>query len=336
VKIENRSAASTIGNLSGSGFRAALLCGEVNSSLGLRFRETISLFKDIGYEITSVAPEDLKGNEGALAEKFVATSMFSSNTLFVLRLLTNANLFTKHLEKLLENVDLENNRNFILITSGPLEASSSLRKYAEKSEYMACIACYEETSADLSSFVRKKLKEYDLCADQNVVEYICNLGGGSTTLENEIRKLDLYKDEKNRNVSMDDVQNCLVDTSTISLDNFLESFCNFDRKKAIRAMNKIFGEGLEPIVLLRSMVRHFLLVQRICFMLSEGKNLGDIFKIERIFWKSQISLEHYVKRWVPESINFLLEQLVITEKNIKFSSLDPQLELESFVLRCLS
>ncbi|MDR3078741.1 MAG: DNA polymerase III subunit delta [Rickettsiales bacterium] len=335
MKIENRSVAARLRNLASGDFRVALLYGETSSSLASRFKEIVSLFRGKKYDVANLAPDDLKGNEGALAEEFVATPMFSSDTLFILRLLANANMFTKHLEKLLETVTLENNRNFLLVTAGPLEPSSSLRKYAEKSEHIACIPCYGETQADLSGFVRKKLGECGLEADRRVIEHIASLGDSSATLENEIWKLDLSRDKNSRTISMEDVQNCLVNSSVQGIDNFLESFCHLDGKKAIWTMNRIFDEGLEPIVLVRSMIRHFLLIQRICFMLADGKSLGDIFGIEKIFWKSQSSLEQYIKKWTLESTSLLLEQMIGIERAIKVSFSDPSRELENFVLRYL-
>jgi DNA polymerase-3 subunit delta len=334
VKIETRNVGSTLKNISNGDFKALLLYGAANSSIGLRFRETMGIFQKHKYEVSNLVPEDLKGEGGALAEKFVATSIFSANILFVLKLMEKGNMFTKHLENLFETVDLMDNKNFLLILADSLESSSSLRKYAEKSRYIACIACYEENSVDLANFARKKLGEYNLAANSEVINYIVSISSSSTAMENEIQKLYLYKNEENRNVSMEDVQNCLVDNASANLEDFIKSFCSLDRQDTLRAMDKIFCDGLEPIVILRSMIRHFLMLQRIYSMLLEGKKLEEIFEIERIFWKSKISLGHYVNKWTMESTGLLLEKMIAVEKNIKFGPSGAQLEIENFVLRC--
>ncbi|MDR2777419.1 MAG: DNA polymerase III subunit delta [Rickettsiales bacterium] len=335
MKIENRNINSTVKSLPNSDFSAALLYGDVDSSMGLRCREIVNIFLEKGYETSTIAPEDIKGDEGALAERFVAISMFSANTLFLLKLLDRGNMFTKHLENLFDNTNLVNNRNFLLITSDSLETSSSLRKYSEKSKHIACIPCYSETSADLAVFIRKKLQEYNLTANSNVISYISSIGASSTTLENEIQKLYLYKGGEDRVVSMDDVQNCLVDSTASSLDDLLNNFCSLDRKATLESMNRILGGGAEPIAVLRAMIRHFLMLQRMCRMLEDGGNLENIFTVERIFWKSQDSMRRYIGKWTAEGIGLLLEKMVGIEKSVKFSSFDATLELDNFLLQYL-
>jgi DNA polymerase III delta subunit len=335
MKIDTKNIDQTIKNIAKvNSFKAALLYGGNNSSLETRYREIIDIFRKEKYEIVNLSPEDMRSGEGSLVERFVAVPMFFNGTLFKLKLLGKGNNYSRHIENLFGNADLTSNSNFLLITSEPLDTNSSLRKYAEKSREIACIPCYGENSRDMISFIRKKLKEYNFNFDSSVVEYIADISGCTAMIENEIQKLDLYRD-RDRNLTVDDVHRCLVDTSVADLDDFIENFCSLDIKKVYESLDKILCGGTEPIVLLRTMLRHFLLLQRIYFLLGGGESLENIFRDERLFWKLQISLKSYLENWNLESTGRILEEMTKAEKNIKFSPTG-SLVLENFLLGYLS
>ncbi|MDR2778136.1 MAG: DNA polymerase III subunit delta [Rickettsiales bacterium] len=316
-----------------SKFKAVLLYGEDNSSLEMRYREIVDIFREKNYELVDLTPEDIRGREGFLIEKFVSIPMFSSGTLFKLKLLGKGNSYSKYVENLFKNNDLSGNSNFLLMTAELLDTSSSLRKYAEKSRHIACIPCYEENSRDISSFVRKKLKEYNFNFDSSIVEYISSISSSTVMVANELYKLDLYLGES-RNLNIDDIRNCLVDTSVADLDNFIENFCSLSVEKTYESLDKIFCGGTEPIVVVRTMLRHFLLLQKIYFLLDGGDSLESIFISERLFWKLQISLKSYLRNWNLEKINFILEEMIEVEKNTKFSP-KGRIILEKFILHFL-
>jgi DNA polymerase-3 subunit delta len=335
MKIDTKDIDQTIKNLTKvDSFKSVLLYGESNSSLETRYRDIVSTFRKRKYEMVDLTPEDMKSNEGSLAAKFVTRSMFFIGTLFKLKLLGKGNNYTRHIENLFRDIDLTDNNNFLLITSEPLETNSSLRKYAEKSKYLACIPCYEENLKDMSSFIRRKLKEYDFSFDNNTVEYIASINDCTVVAENEILKLDLFKDE-DRNLIIDDIRECLVDTAAVDMDNFMESFCSFNIAKTYDSLDRIIYGGIEPIAIVRAMLRHFLLLQRICYSSDEGSNIEDIFRNEKLFWKLQISLRSYIENWNLESVGHILEEIMDMEKSVKFSSRNRRI-LENFLLQYLS
>lgn len=333
MKIDNKNADFTINNITtNDNFKCLLLYGENKSSVENRYKITTNLFKNKGYEILSIDPDNLKNNENLLVEEFLSISMFAINTLYTLKLNEKENNYTKCLENLFQNNELSNNYNFLIVTCGSLDTSSSLRKYAEKSKYIACIACYEESDKNINAIINKKLKDLDFLFKKEIVEYLSNnIGNNSLIIENEIYKIDLYKGN-DRDLSLEDIKTIITDFSNIDLNDFCNSFCDLNIEKTFKILNKIFNEEIELIIIIRMLVRYFLQLQKLRFLIDNGSNIEDVFKNEKIFWKQQISMKNHIKYWALDKINNILEELLEVEKKIKFSQ-NGKIEFENFLLK---
>lgn len=333
MKIDNKNADSTINTITTkNNFKCLLLYGEDKSSVENRYKIVSNLFRNKGYEVLSIDPDNLKNNENYLVEEFLSVSMFATNTLYTLKLNEKENNYTKCLENLFQNNELYNNYNFLIITCGGLDTSSSLRKYAEKSNYIACIACYEENSKNINAFINKKLKDLGFLFKQEIIEYLSyNIGNNSLIIENEIYKIDLYKGN-DRNLSLEDLQTIVVDISNADLNEFCNSFCDLDSKKTFRILDKIFKEEIELIIITRMLVRYFLQLQKIKFLIDNGNNTNEVFRNEKIFWKQQISMKNHIKNWSLDEINNILKELLEVEKKTKFNQ-NGKIEFENFLLR---
>lgn len=334
MKIDYKNAETTIINLvKQNTIKCLVLYGESISSVENKYRLAINTFKKDSFDISNINPDLMKSNEGFLCEEFLSISMFATKTLYTLRLVEKENSYTKDLETLFENNNLDTNPNFLLVTTNNLDSSSSLRKYAEKSKYIACVACYEESEKNLMVFIANKLKEFNFIFNGEVVEYLFdNIGNNSLIIENEIKKIDLFKGE-DRKLTIDDVEKIVIDISSSDINDFCNSFCDLNANETFKILNKIFNEDTEPIVLIRSLSKHFLQLQKIRFFIDSGNDLNDVFKSERIFWKQQIFIRNYIQKWSLKEINFILEKLLSVEKESKFSS-NGKLTFENFILRC--
>lgn len=314
-------------------YKCVLLYGENNSAVNTKYKIILNNFKEQNYECIDLTQESLKENETLLLEEFVAISMFAEKTVYTLKLLEKENNFTKIIENLFEKNDLNNTKNFLIITAGGLDTNSTLRKYTEKSKSIACIACYEENEKNTNLFINKILKEYNFKFNYDVVEYLNNnIGNNNLLIENEIKKIDLYKDD-DRKLTLDDIKMCVSDISNINFDDFCNNFCSLNRIETFRILDKILQENIEIIVILRLLIKYFLQLQKMRFMLDNGDNIENIMSTERVFWKQQIFVKTHLKNWTLNKINIMLEKLIDAEKNIKFSN-NSEIELENFILKC--
>ena len=73
-------------------------------------------------------------------------------------------------------------------------------------------------------------------------------------------------------------------------------------------------------------------LQKIRFLIDGGNDINEVFKSERIFWKQQIFIRNYIKKWSLKEISNMTEKLMNVEKESKFGS-NGKLIFENFILR---
>ena len=69
-----------------------------------------------------------------------------------------------------------------------------------------------------------------------------------------------------KNLSIVDVKNCIVDIAETNLEDFCNNFCIFNKSETFRILHKIFEENIELIVVIRMLVRYFMQLQKIRFL----------------------------------------------------------------------
>lgn len=333
MKIENKNVINVIDNITTQQeFKAVLLYGEDDSSVLNKYNIILNSFINKKYELNDISQENIKNNPTYLSENFFTTSMFLTNTIYTLRLIDKENEFTKYIEILFETEEVKNVDNFLLITAGNLDTKSSLRKYAEKSKYIACIGCYEESNPE--SFISNKLKEYGFVFNNSMVNYILqNVGTNTTMIQNEIEKLSLYKID-DKILTIDDLKECIKDISNNKLDDFCNNFCSMYTQETIKIAKKLMNNGVDVITLTRVLIKYFLQLQKIKEYLKKGETIDNVFKYEKIFWKQQHIMKNHLSKWDINNINKMLYKLLDLEKRIKFD-VNKNIIFEHFILKSL-
>lgn len=333
MKIENKNVINVIDNITTQQeFKAVLLYGEDDSSVLNKYNIILNNFINKKYELNDISQENIKNNPTYLSENFFTTSMFLTNTIYTLRLIDKENEFTKYIETLFETEEIKNVDNFLLITAGNLDTKSSLRKYAEKSKYIACIGCYEESNPE--SFISNKLKEYGFVFNNSMVNYILqNVGTNTTMIQNEIEKLSLYKID-DKILTIDDLKECIKDISNNKLDDFCNNFCSMYTQETIKIAKKLMNNGVDVITLTRVLIKYFLQLQKIKEYLKKGETIDNVFKYEKIFWKQQHIMKNHLSKWDINNINKMLYKLLDLEKRIKFD-VNKNIIFEHFILKNL-
>ena len=308
-------------------YKLCLLFGQDESVISIKAKEILNIFKN--ENIVNISQEEFKNKPSRIFEEFQSISFFSDRTIIVLRLNERPNDATKYIKQIFEKVD-ENNKNFILIIAGDLATSSSLRKFCEESVYIASIGCYNETDSSIISFIKNKLSEYELKFNQDIVNRIySNIGNNLLVLEKEIEKISLYKGD-DKNLTLDDIEKITTDISDSDISEFINYFCILDKQNTFKSLNKLLSEN-QSIVLTRSLISHFLLLQRINYRISNGEDISNAIKSEKVFWKEQLYIKKHLAIWDLKKINFMLEKFIELEKTSKFSTTN--VEFEEFILK---
>ena len=313
-------------------FKAIFIYGADESVVSSRVRKLKETFVNNRFSINNIDQLNIKENPTLLSEQFYSVSLFGDRSVLLINLIEKENDYFKYIEPIFKE-NVAGSSNFLIITAGDLTKTSKLVKFTEDNEYIASIICYEEFDSNIKAFINGELRKYGFIYNSSIVDFLLdNISGNKLIIENEIKKIDLYKGD-NKNLSLEDVKKCVADLSESDLSDLINSFCDFNEKEFFRLLNKFFKEKNQFIVLCRSLINYFLQLQRIQYCITVNQEpVENLVKRERIFWKQVEPLKQHLKQWSLKKINQCLLKFIDLEK-LKFSS--SQTEIEDFFLRAM-
>lgn len=314
---------------------AAVLYGPESGLIQIRSKKIASsIVSDLtdAFLVVSLNEKQFDEDKGLLADEFAAISMLGGRKLI---LVDGGNKTTESLKMIFDagkNKDFKLiGDNFILITAGDLDKSSSLRKFAEANQYIAAIPCYEDDENTLLGIINQKLRELKLNYDAQVPRFLLEkFGKNRQIILNEIDKIDVWMAD-NRNLDFDVLEKTVADVSDISAFAFVEEFANRNLEKSIFYLEKLFADKTSPIAIIRFLSNYFSKINLVKSNIENGSNLDLEMKIQNIFYKQQIAFKKHLNIWKPKAINSLLSKLQELEIKCKNSSYDSETLLLSFV-----
>ena len=111
----------------------------------------------------------------------------------------------------------------VVIEAGDLKRNDKLRAACERSKSAAVIACYPDSERDLARLIDEEMRTAGLLlAPDARAALIPLLGGDRRASRNEIRKLALYAQGKEK-VTLEDVFAVVADASALALDQTIDA-----------------------------------------------------------------------------------------------------------------
>ncbi|MCE3255893.1 MAG: polymerase delta subunit [Rickettsiaceae bacterium] len=315
---------------------AALVYGPESGLVSIRSKKiATSIVADLSdaFLVVSLNEKQIDEDKGLLADEFAAISMLGGRKLIMV---DGGNKVTESLKMIFEAPKKQSDfkitgDNFILISAGDLDKSSSLRKFAETSPYIASIACYEDDAATISGIIRQKFKEQNFTFEEEAVPLLIEkFGKNRQIILNEIDKLALFMG-KEKHITTDILQDSIADLAEISAFQLVEEFANRDLKKSILLLEKLFAEKTSAITIIRFITNYFTKLSLAKNALENGSNLDLEMKIHNIFFKQQASFKKHLQMWSQQSINILFLKLQELEVKCKNSNFDSELLLSVFI-----
>lgn len=311
--------------------KGVVIYGPDSGLVAVRFKEIagkISPDLKDPFNVVFISEERLKNNPTAIFDEFLAMSMLGGRRLIIIK--NAGNTLTKTLKDIFK--EDPKTENFILITAGNLDTKSSLRKFAETSKHIASIPCYKDDKNKISQIVNQKLREYGFIYNNDVVNaLVSNFGGNRLIILNEIEKLALYKDN-DKKLTVDDLNDCIKDVSESNVDELINGFANLDKNLIYKLLQKISSEGINFILIIRSLLNYYLKLQLIKYQIENGTDFNEITRTHRIFWKQIPLLKRHLSIWSSKMIDHFLEKLIELEIKCKTSGSHPNVLLERFLI----
>ncbi len=143
----------------------------------------------------------------------------------------------------------------IIAISDDLTPSSSLRKFAEKSDISYAIPSYIDTLETLRKFIYSRLYLNNYKITPDAITYLTvNLGLDRAITNNELNKLLLYKGD-DKQITIADVQKVIADNSSIFIDKIHFSLFNLKIEEAYINLIRILEEET-PVFVVRALANH--------------------------------------------------------------------------------
>ena len=311
------------------GFKAALLYGP-DQGLIREYVENLSL-KCVSnlndpFSVTEFTGPQLKSDPSILVDAVYSMSLAGGECVVIIRDAQDS------IANTLEHIFSQTIQAWpILIEANSLTPRSALRKMFEQQTNLAAIACYPEEGLALEFFIKDFISQQGLVIDPGALGFLCSsLAGDRQIVRREIEKLALYclaKPDDVKKVTEADAIACVGDSSETSLDNLVFSVGDGNQANIDKTLTKAFLEGINPVVAIRAIQRHFQRLHFIHGQMSEGDNLDQALGKLRppVFFKRKADFGRQVRNWTPDKLNRALLLATANEIDSKTTGLPAEI-----------
>ncbi len=209
--------------------------------------------------------------------------------------------------------------NLILIEADALETRSTLRQLCEKSKNAAALPCYVEDERGVSNLIRETLSNAGYFINADAVHLLAaNVMGDRSRVRGEIEKLMLYMGEE-KNITTEHVHQSVGNIADADLDDLVYALGSGNTKKAIESYNRLIGEGVADIAILRSMQNHFRRLHYTQSVMQSGQSLDQAIKTlsPPLFFKVEPAFKSQVTKWRGKKLDTILLKLTELEAQSK-------------------
>lgn len=264
--------------------------------------------------VVEIQPEKLLEDPARLSDELAAISFTGGPRLVLLRGATDR--VSPIIEEVLASGSYD---TFLIITAGELGPRSSLRALAERHEQLVALACYHDEGRNLEGLIRATLQQAGLTFKREVVDYLSShLGNDRGVTQHELEKLLLYKHGETQ-LTLEDVLEAIGANDELKVDNLCAQVGLGDAAGADRSYRRLLHEGEQPIMLARSLMRHFQRLEHLNGKIAEGMDAERAIASLRppLFYKQIPAFKQQLGKWNASGIVRALNLLLATERRMK-------------------
>lgn len=203
----------------------------------------------------------------------------------------------------------------VVVESGDLARSASLRKVFEEADNAAAVQCYGDTAQSLEGVVRDALKAEGLSiAAEALDDAVSRLGSDRGVTRRELEKLALYA-RGQKSVSLEDVRAVMGDEAEVRVEEVCDAAGEGDLKRLDLALERVWREDMSAVGVIRVAMGHFqkLLSANAAAQRGESIDLAMKKMWPAIHFSRTASFKAQVSRWSEERLRDALDLLLETE-----------------------
>ncbi len=266
------------------------------------------------FRLSTLSADELKQNPSRLIDEATALSMTGGRRLVRITGVSDT-LLTGFQD--LESIDQI--EALIIISAGPLDSRSKLRRFFENHPNFLAIGCYGDSGKNLQHFIKRYLKKNEISLAQNALEYLVTcLGNDRLQTKCELEKLILMVG-KSGHVDLEDVVLCIADNGILGGDDIAFDTADGNITALDRSIERARANGENPIPILRRTINHFQRLYSTLAIMKTGtakeKALGRLSP--PLFWTRR---DQFIKQLEAGSFahfQMCLERLVEAEIRCK-------------------
>ncbi len=187
---------------------------------------------------------------------------------------------------------------FIVAAAGDLPPRSSLRRAFEAAKIAAAIPCYLDGPRELGELAREIFAAHKIAVRPEAMQYLtAHLGGDRGVSRQELEKLALYVGDGgtvDEAAALDTVGDC----AELTTDEAVFAAAEGDAAQLERALNRAFGEGAQPVGIIRAELRHFQRLHLAGARRDAGKSEEEALKFRPpLFFKFVDRFKRQLRLW---------------------------------------
>lgn len=252
-----------------------LLCQEAADAIRAAARQQ-------GFDERQVFSADSSFDWGTLLQAGASMSLFAERRLLELRL-PSGKPGDKGAAALIEYCSRPAEDTLLLISLPKLDGSAQKTKWGKalvEGTQTQFVQIWPVDAGQLPQWIRQRLSQAGLAATQDAVELIAaRVEGNLLAAAQEIEKLKLMAEEGQ--ITVETVQAAVADSARFDVFGLTDAILNGDAAHALRMLEGLRGEGVEPPVILWALSRELRVLANLALQFSQGMPLDKAFSSAR-------------------------------------------------------
>ena len=258
--------------------------------------------------------KQIKDEIDTFYENVLSGSLFESSKIIIIN---RASDKITEIIKGLINKEISNLK--LIVNAGALDTKSKLRSLFEKSKELICVPTYPDSDEILSKLTLTFFKNYQISISQQNINLIvekCN--GDRKNLKNEIDKIRDYMVGKKK-ISSQEILKIINLNGNYELSELIDNCLAKNKSKIINILSENNYNPEDCLIILRTFLSKAKRILKLAIRLEENKNIDQTINSAKppIFWKDKEIVKVQLKRWKPEKIKELINNLNDVELEIK-------------------
>lgn len=252
-----------------------LLCQEAADAIRAAARQQ-------GFDERQVFSADANFDWGTLLQAGASMSLFAEKRLLELRL-PSGKPGDKGAAAFIEYCSRPAEDTLLLVSLPKLDGSAQKTKWGKaliEGEQTQFIQIWPVDANQLPQWIRQRLSQAGLSANQDAVDLIAaRVEGNLLAAAQEIEKLKLMAE--GGQITAETVQAAVADSARFDVFGLVDAVLNGEAAHALRILEGLRGEGVEPPVILWALSRELRALANMSLQYSQGTPLDKVFSQAR-------------------------------------------------------